>query len=79
MTPADPAWLQFVDAEIEPIVGVVSGLLIGGLCTFAPSLATRVYQPIFGRFTWAALVVFDWGGLAYAASSILVLAVHVIG
>jgi hypothetical protein len=72
-------WLQFVNAEIETLSGVFSGSLIGGLCVFWPSMATRFYRPLFGRFTWIALKVFGYSGLGWSVFSLLVLTTHIVG
>jgi hypothetical protein len=77
--PSDPPWLQFVNAEIENLAGIFAAVFIGGLCIFWPSLATRCYRPIFGRFTWVAITLFGYTAVAWGLWSVAMLTAHVIG
>jgi hypothetical protein len=77
--PPDPPWLRFVSAEIENLAGILSAVFIDGICIFWPSLATRCYAPMFGRFTGVAIRLFGYTATAWGAWSVVMLAAHVIG
>jgi hypothetical protein len=78
MSPNDPPWLQFVNAEIEPLCGMLSGFLVGSLFAFWPKIGTKLYAP-WCVVSPRAIQIFGYFGLAWGVWSTLILIAHRLG
>jgi hypothetical protein len=74
---SEPPWLQFVNAEIEPLGGMLGGFLVGSVFAFWPTFGARLYASLF-PIRPGFIRLFGYCGLAWGVWSASVLVAHLL-